>query len=61
MFGGIKMAFEIQRKLFTVEQYYQLAEIGVLDWDERLELIEGVIMTMHPTTRRDDYLRLATF
>lgn len=46
------MALPLTRKRFTIEEYHRLAEIGVLDWDERLELIEGTIMTMHPTTRR---------
>lgn len=46
------MALPLTRKRFTIEEYHRLAEIGVLDWDERLELMEGIIMTMHPTTRR---------
>lgn len=31
---------------FTVEQYYQLAEAGILAPDERVELIEGEIIRM---------------
>ena len=46
------MALLLTRKRFTIEEYHRLAEIGVLDWDERLELMEGIIMTMHPTARR---------
>lgn len=37
---------------FTVEQYYRLAEIGVLRREERVELIEGVIYSMSPIGSR---------
>ena len=43
---------EFPRYRFTAEQYLQLAEVGILDWDERTELLEGNINAMHPTTRR---------
>lgn len=33
---------------FSISEYYQLAEIGVLKRDERVELIDGVIYTMSP-------------
>ncbi len=29
---------------FTVDEYHRLAEVGVLDWQESLELIDGYIM-----------------
>jgi Uma2 family endonuclease len=35
-----------KRYRFTVEQYYQLAEAGILAPDERVELIEGEIIKM---------------
>ncbi len=33
-------------RLFTVEEYHQMTEIGVLHPDERVELIEGQIISM---------------
>lgn len=38
----------INRRLFTVHEYYQMAEAGILDPDERVELIEGEIFEMSP-------------
>lgn len=42
------MATPIPRRKFTVEQYYQMAETGILAPDERVELIEGEIIEMSP-------------
>jgi Uma2 family endonuclease len=39
---------QVQRKLFTVEEYEQMVRAGVLHEDERLELIEGEIIEMSP-------------
>ena len=33
---------------FTVDQYYQMGEAGILGEDERLELIDGQIIAMSP-------------
>lgn len=33
---------------FTVHEYHQMAEIGVLNEDEPIELIDGVIILSHP-------------
>jgi Uma2 family endonuclease len=33
---------------FTVEEYYKMGEAGVLRPDERVELLEGVILAMSP-------------
>jgi Uma2 family endonuclease len=42
----LQQATTPQRYRFTVEQYYQLAEAGILAPDERVELIEGEIIRM---------------
>lgn len=45
--GGV-MATPIPHRKFTVEQYYQMAETGILAPDERVELLEGEIIEMAP-------------
>ncbi|MGH9388179.1 MAG: Uma2 family endonuclease [Vicinamibacteria bacterium] len=35
---------------FTVEEYYRMAETGILGPDERVELVHGVIRKMSPKT-----------
>lgn len=42
------MATPIPRRQFTVEEYYRMAETGILAPDERVELIEGEIIEMSP-------------
>jgi Uma2 family endonuclease len=39
---------EVARRLFTVAEYYRMAEAGILGPDERVELIEGEIVEMAP-------------
>src|SRR5688572_15668087 len=34
--------------LFTVDEYYRMAEVGLLTEDSRVELIDGVIVDMPP-------------
>lgn len=36
------------KRLFTVEEYYKMAEHGILQADERVELINGEILNMCP-------------
>lgn len=36
------------RKLFTVDEYYRMLDVGVIRPDDRIELIEGEIVQMAP-------------
>jgi len=36
---------------FTVEQYFALVDEGVLSPDDRVELLEGVVVARRPGTR----------
>lgn len=42
------MAVQTQKKLFTVAEYYKMAEVGILEPDDRVELIHGEILKMSP-------------
>jgi Uma2 family endonuclease len=42
------MTVQIARRLFTVLDYYRMAEAGILGEDDRVELIEGEIVEMPP-------------
>lgn len=41
-------AYPAQRHRLTVEEYYRMAEAGILGEDDRLELIDGEIIDMPP-------------
>ncbi|NEQ76470.1 MAG: hypothetical protein F6K23_27610 [Okeania sp. SIO2C9] len=42
------MSVELQKRKFTVKEYYQMAEVGILKADDRVELIAGEIVEMAP-------------
>ncbi len=46
------VATEPKRKKFTVEEYHQLGELGIIRPDERTELIDGDIILMAPMGSR---------
>ena len=42
------MQTEATKRLFTVDEYYRMAEVGILRDDIRTELINGEIIEMSP-------------
>ena len=42
------MTVPISRKTFTVSDYYKMAETGIIKPDDRVELLNGEIITMSP-------------
>jgi Uma2 family endonuclease len=46
------MGIEAKRRLFTVEEYYQMARSGILSEDDRVELLAGEIVQMSPIGSR---------
>ena len=42
------MSVQLQKRLFTVDEYYRMAEAGILSEDDRVELIAGEIIKMSP-------------
>jgi len=42
------MAVPIPHRLFTVDEYYRMAEVGILKPNERVELLAGEIVPMNP-------------
>jgi Uma2 family endonuclease len=42
------MAVELNRRLFSVHDYYRMAEAGILRDDDRVELVQGEIVQMPP-------------
>ena len=46
------MRVEVERKLFTVDEYHRMCDTGIIGFDERTELIDGEIIKMpNPSTR----------
>jgi Uma2 family endonuclease len=46
--GFKRMRIEAEKKLFTVDDYYRMAETGIIGPEERVELIQGEIVKMSP-------------
>jgi Uma2 family endonuclease len=46
------MALQLQHRKFTVDDYHQMAEAGILGEDDRVELIRGEILDMSPIGKR---------
>lgn len=46
------MTVQIAQRSFTVDEYYCMAEAGILSEDDRVELIEGKVITMSPIGSR---------
>jgi len=46
------MAVQVMQRPFTVSEYYRMAEVGILSEDDRVELIEGKVITMSPIGSR---------
>jgi Uma2 family endonuclease len=53
------MAVERARRRFTVAEYDRLIEAGFFGPDERLELVDGELVTMTPPWRAPRRLRRA--
>ncbi len=47
----VRVAEGIEQRRFTVEEYHRMAEAGILQPDERVELIRGVVRRMSPKNR----------
>lgn len=43
------MGIQLQRQLFTVDEYYKMAEVGILTPEDKVELINGEIIRMSPS------------
>ena len=46
------MTVQVLRRRFTVDEYYRMAEAGILHEDDRVELIEGEVVEMAPIGSR---------
>lgn len=42
------MAVELTRRLFDVDEYHRMAEVGILTDEDRVDLIDGEIVQMTP-------------
>ena len=42
------MSVQIERRWFSVDEYYRMVDAGILSEDDRVELIEGEVIKMSP-------------
>ncbi|MBA2442426.1 MAG: Uma2 family endonuclease [Rubrobacter sp.] len=47
-----RAAARVGKRLFTADEYHRMAEAGILDEDDRVELIEGEVLEMSPVGSR---------
>jgi len=47
---------DLEPRPFSVAEYHRMIDAGILDEDERVELLEGVIVTVSPQKRRHAYV-----
>jgi Uma2 family endonuclease len=50
------MSSQITRKLFTIDDCYKMAEVGILSPDEKTELINGEILVVPPPGPRHGFI-----
>src|SRR5262245_59609358 len=46
------MALMVARRRFTVEEYYRMAQVGILSSGDHVELIDGEVVVMTPVGAR---------
>ena len=46
------MQIEVAKKRFTVDEYYRMADAGILTAEDRVELIDGEIIEKSPVGSR---------
>ena len=42
------MRADVEKRRFSVDEYYAMADAGILSRDDRVELVDGEILTMRP-------------
>lgn len=60
---AMSVLVQVHKRLFTVDEYHQMMQAGILSEDDRVELLNGEIMEMAPIGSRHAacVTRLATF